>query len=265
MTTTSTDYTEETRAVAGTELHFLKGGTGHPALVLHGIEGLEGWLAFHDTLSTQATVYAPAHPGFAQTPCPDWLDTITHQAVFYHWFLQQEQLGPVDVIGVGIGGWIAAQMAVLCPHHLRHLVLVGAAGLRPQHSDVFDIFITPWKEVIDRCFFAPQQCPEYQRFYSGEFQEFGGPREAGRTMSIRLGFRPFLYDPALAGMLGKVHTPTLVVWGADDAIIPVECGHLYQHRIPGATLRQIERCGHWAHYERPQELAQLVHEFLARS
>jgi len=265
MTTSTGPFTEERVKVAGTELYVLKGGSGPPVLVLDGVEGFEGWLAFHDALAEQATVYAPSHPGYGQTPCPDWLETIAHQAVFYHWFLQQQAFTPVDVVGIGIGGWIAAQMAVMCPHHMRHLVLVDAAGIRPQHSEMFDIFITPWRQVIDRCFYDTADSPEYQRLFGGEFQEFGGPREAGRTTSIRMCFRPFMYDRSLPGMLEKVHVPTLIVWGARDQIIPVECGQLYQRAIPGATLRLIEQCGHWPHFERPQELARLVTEFTSHS
>jgi pimeloyl-ACP methyl ester carboxylesterase len=78
-------------------------------------------------------------------------------------------------------------------------------------------------------------------------------------------FRPFMYDRALPGMLGKVRVPTLIVWGAEDQIIPVECGQLYQRAIPGATLQRIAQCGHWPQFERPQELAQLVREFLSRT
>jgi pimeloyl-ACP methyl ester carboxylesterase len=264
MTASTAQYSEERQAVAATELYLLKGGTGHPLLVLHGVEGHEGWLQFYDALAARVTVYAPAHPGFAQTPCPAWLESIVHQAVFYHWFLQEAALAPVDVVGIGIGGWIAAQMAVMCSHNLRHLILVDAAGIQPQQSQIFDIFITPWKQVIDRAFYASQDCPEYQRIYGGEFQEFGGPREAGRTMSIRMCFRPFMYDPALPAMLGKVRVPTLIVWGANDHIIPVECGQLYQQAIAGATLRLLDKCGHWPQFERPQELARLIQEFVAR-
>ena len=265
MTTSTVQYTEERVKIAGTELYVLKGGSGTPVLVLHGVEGFEGWLPFHDALAEQATVYAPAHPGYGQTPCPEWVETIPHQAVFYHWFLQEQALEPVDVVGIGIGGWIAAQMAVMCPQPIRHLVLVDAAGIRPQHSEVFDIFITPWRQVIERCFYDATHSPEYQRLFGGEFQEFGGPREAGRTMSIRMCFRPYMYDRSLPGMLEKVRIPTLIVWGAQDQIIPVECGQLYQRAIPGATLQLIEQCSHWPQFERPQELARLVTEFTARS
>ena len=262
--TTTESFTEERVEIAGTELYLPHGGTGPPLLVLHGVEGHEGWLPFHDALTAQATVYAPAHPGYTPTACPEWLSSITHQAVFYHWFLQQQELRPVDLVGLGVGGWIAAQMAVMCPQNLHNLILVDAAGIHPQQDEIFDIFITPWKQVIERCFYDPDNSSEYQRLYGGEFLEYGGPREAGRTMSMRMCFRPFMYDLALPAMLEKVQLPTLVVWGAEDRIIPRECAQLYQQAISGATLGLIEKCGHWPQFERPEALAQMISAFIAR-
>ena len=186
MTTAAQAYQEERMPLAGTELYLLKGGQGRPLLVLHGVEGHEGWLPFHDTLSAKGTVYAPAHPGYGETARPEWLETVAHQAVFYHWFIERAGLAGLDVVGFGIGGWIAAQMAVMCPQNLRRLVLVNAAGIRPQESEILDIFIIPWKQVIERGFYDAEACPEYHRLYGGEWQEFGGPREAGGTGSIRI-------------------------------------------------------------------------------
>jgi pimeloyl-ACP methyl ester carboxylesterase len=112
-------------------------------------------------------------------------------------------------------------------------------------------------------FCDPSSSAEYERIYGGEYQEFGGPREAGRTMSIRMGFRPFFYDAALPGMLKKVHLPTLLVRGDSDRIIPRECTDLYLQAIEGSTLETIASCGHWAHFEKPRELAQLTAAFLS--
>ena len=263
MTTTAQSYLEERIAIAGTELYLLRGGEGRPLLVLHGVEGHEGWLPFHEALSASSNVYVPAHPGYGETARPDWLEAIAHQAVFYHWFIERAGLAGTDVAGFGIGGWIAAQMAVMCPQNIGRLVLVNAAGIRPREGEILDIFIIPWKQVIEQGFYDAEACPEYHRLYGGDWQEFGGPREAGRTMSIQMCFRPFMYDRALPGMLGKVTSPTLVVWGADNKIIPAECGRLYQQAIPGASLHEIDRCGHWPQLERPVELADVIRNFLA--
>src|SRR6187402_2953499 len=141
MVASTTPYTDEIAETAGTRLHMLKGGTGRPALVLHGMEGPEGWLRFHDALSQSATVYAPTHPGFGESERPDWMESITHMALFYERFLRESRLESVDLIGFGIGGWIAAKMAAMCSHNLAHLVLVDSAGLRPQNGEILDIFI----------------------------------------------------------------------------------------------------------------------------
>ena len=254
MTTSTGNLTEAMVEVARTQLYLLKGGTGRPLLVLHGVEGHEGWLAFHEALAEQATVYAPAHPGYGQTERPAWMETIAHQAVFYHWFLQEAGLQGVDLVGVGVGGWIAAQMAVMCQATAPAPRVGGCGGCaaddkgRSRTSSSFPG--ARWWSA--RCTMH-STVPSAERIYTAApLQEFGGMREAGRSMSMRMCYRPYMYDPALLPTLGKIRLPTLVVWGGQDHIIPIECGHLYQQAIPGATLQVIDHCGHWAHFEQPQ-------------
>jgi pimeloyl-ACP methyl ester carboxylesterase len=257
-------FTTERVLVGPTTLYLLKGGTGRPCLVLHGIEGNEGWLAFHECLAGQATVFAPSHPGYGHTDCPDWISSVPHQAVFYNWFLEAAGLTDVDLVGTGLGGWIAAQMAIMDSSRLRHLALVDAAGIRPHESEIFDVFLAPWRQVIERGFCNVQQSTEYQRIYGERpIQDFGGEREAGRTMTMRMCFKPYMYDPSLEGMLGKVRVPALVVWGAEDRIIPVECGRRYQQAIPGSTMRILDQCGHFAHLEQPRQLGALLQGFFS--
>jgi pimeloyl-ACP methyl ester carboxylesterase len=264
--TLTTSYTQESVPVDGTELYLLKGGNGQPCVFLHDIEGHEGWLKFHSEISASSTVIAPSHPGFGQTPAPEWITGVQHQAVFYNWFLQEAGLQNVDLVGVGLGGWIAAEMAVMDSSRLRHLVLVGPAGLRPRHGEILDIFLLPWRQVIERGFLQVngQHSGEFERIYTANpIQEFGGVREAGRTMTMRMCFKPYMHDPSLAGMLPKISLPTLVVWGEDDDIIPVECGRLFQELIPDAQLRAIPSCGHFVHLDQPEQLATIVREFCA--
>jgi hypothetical protein len=83
----------ETVRVGGTPVQVLRGGSGRPVVVLHGIEGPEGWLAFHEALARDGDVWAPSHPGYGETPRPDWMESITHTAQFYGWFLQEAGLG----------------------------------------------------------------------------------------------------------------------------------------------------------------------------
>ncbi|MBV9577452.1 MAG: hypothetical protein JO057_02555, partial [Chloroflexi bacterium] len=78
--TTTVDYTTEEIAVGHTQLYLLKGGSGRPCVFLHGIEGHEGWLKIHSAVAQFAQVLAPSHPGYGQTPVPDWITSVPHQA-----------------------------------------------------------------------------------------------------------------------------------------------------------------------------------------
>jgi pimeloyl-ACP methyl ester carboxylesterase len=265
MTATASDVSEQTVQVGETELHLLRGGSGRPVLVLHGLEGPEGWLAFHESLAANARVYAPDHPGFGETKRPEWLESISDEAKFYLWFLQKAGLDQVDLVGFGIGGWIGAEMATMSPRSLRHVVLCDPAGLRPSESSMLDIFVIPWRQVLERCVHNAADCAEFQRIYTERpIVEFGGHREAGRTMTMRMTYRPYMYSRSLQPFLARIDVPTLVVWGADDQIIPVECAETWRSSIPGAQLRILEDCGHWPHFDQPQQLAALVRDFTSK-
>ncbi|HWC31100.1 MAG TPA: alpha/beta hydrolase, partial [Dehalococcoidia bacterium] len=163
----------------------------------------------------------------------------------------------------GIGGWIAAEMAAMNSDNLAHLVLVGAAGVKPRTGQALDVFIRPWREVVETSVNDPENAEEFQRIYTAApVQNYGGHREAGRSMAMRMCYRPYMYSPALPALLGGVRTPTLIVWGAEDRVLPVECGQLYQAAMPGSKLEVMEECGHWPHYEKPRELAEIVERFL---
>jgi pimeloyl-ACP methyl ester carboxylesterase len=259
MATSSVGFTTDRVQVGQTELYLLKGGDGPPCLVLHGFEGHEGWLPFHEELASDATVYAPSHPGYGHTDAPAWITTIWHQAVFYNWFLQTMGLQEVTLIGAGIGGWMAAYMAITCPERLRRLVLISPAGIKPEQGETLDIFVTSWREVLQRGFANDER---FQGTYAAvPIIEFGGLREAGRVMTMRMCFRPYLYDPSLPAMLPKIQVPTLIAWGTDDQIIPIECAELFRRPIPGAQKEAIEHCGHFAHLDQPRQIAEIVREF----
>jgi pimeloyl-ACP methyl ester carboxylesterase len=65
----------------------------------------------------------------------------------------------------------------------------------------------------------------------------------------------------LPELLGAIATPTLVVWGRQDAIIPASACHRWAKAIPGATARVLDGCGHLPEMERPEQVVQTVREF----
>ena len=82
-------------------------------------------------------------------------------------------------------------------------------------------------------------------------------------MLSRLCWKPYLHNPSLPHYLGGVDTPALVVWGKEDAIIPIECGEMYAKLLPNATLKTIDNCGHKPQMEKPQDFNDAVTSFLS--
>jgi len=58
--------------------------------------------------------------------------------------------------------------------------------------------------------------------------------------------------------LGDVTTPTLLVWGGRDRIVPVECAGLYAASLQNATVEMVEDAGHVVEIEEPERVAELI-------
>ncbi len=257
---------EEFIEVAGAKIHLLRGGQGKPLVVLHGVEGNLGWLSYHRSLAQHFTVYAPTLPGFGRSQRPPWLETFSDLAHFSLWVLQELGLDKVSLVGHFIGGWLAAEMAVRCPHILDHLILVDAAGLQPQRGEIADIFLLGQEGSKKQAFFDPQQVPEYQDLFgrkpSPEEREI---QAQNQETAVRYCWKPYMYNPSLPWLLPRVRVPTLIVWGREDRIVPLECGELYQQAIPGSRLEIINQCGHYPHLEKLDEFTRLGRDFLLRA
>ena len=157
---------------------------------------------------------------------------------------------------------MAAEMAAMCHHDLTALILVDAAGIKPVQGEIAEIFMVSSQTRLQRRFYDPSQVPDYQRYTQPLSPEAQVVEHANREMASRLCWRPYLHNLSLPAYLHQVPTPTLIVWGGQDAIIPVECGELYQQALPHATLHVIEHCGHSPALEKPQEFLRAVTTFL---
>ena len=259
------NWTEEIVTVAGAQIQMLKVGQGEPLLLLHGSGGNRVHLMYQEELGNHYQVFAPSHPGFGTSDRPEWLETVPDAACFYLWLLDEMGLESVNVVGFSLGAWIAAEMAVMNPKVFNRLILVGAAGLKPVEGEITDIFILSGPTVVEKMFYEPKSAPEYAKFFESEpTPEQREILERNREMAARMTWKPYMYDPRLAGLLPRVKAETLVLWGRQDAIVPLECGRLYETALPNAQLKVMEDCGHSPQYEKPEEFVANVLEFLKK-
>ena len=257
------DFTEEFVDVGGSKVQLLKGGSGDPLLLLHGGEGSPGWVRYAQKLADRFTVYLPSHPGYDQSDRPDWLETMSDMACFYTWFIEQQGLDGARAIGHSMGGWLAAEIAIACRHAFSKLILVDPVGIKPIDGEITDVFIISPAQVQELLFHDPKQVPEFDQIYGRDpTPEEREVAERNREMAVRIGWKPYMHDPRLPGLLARVKIPTRIVWGREDRLVPIECGRLYQQSIPGSELVVIDNCGHVPQMEQTDQFVKLALDFL---
>jgi pimeloyl-ACP methyl ester carboxylesterase len=265
MTSLSVAWTEETLQVAGVDLHLRKGGSGEPLLILSDEIGHVGALRYQEELAQNHTVYVPAHPGFGQTPRLDWVMNMRDLAGWYLMALDELGLRSVNTIGCSLGGWLAAEMATMNPGQFRKLALVGPMGILPPEGYIYDVFLEVAKQCISTAFLNPEGTPEFQELCPEEpTPEQAMAWEVAREEACRLGWKPYMYYPGLPHLLARLKDlPTLVIWGREDAIVPVSAAAVYHESIPGSRLEIMANCGHMPQIEKAGQFLALVGDFFA--
>ena len=248
--------------VNGTAVEMYSGGNGPPLVFFHGAGGSSGWQAYHEDLASQYTVYVPSQPGFNGTEGPTWVKTIKDVAQFNHMFIDALGLQDIVLMGSSMGGWVSAEMAAMDDHNLNALILVDAAGIKPVQGEIAEIFMVSAATRLEQRFHDPSQVENYENYAREMTPEDQLVAHSNAITASQLCWRPYLNDPSLPHTLARVDTPTLIVWGREDAIIPVECGHLFQQAINGSQLSIIDNCGHSPAIEKRSEFVSVVANFL---
>ncbi len=258
--------TESTIYVGDTGVTLLRAGCGRPLLVLHEELGHPGWLAWHGGLAQDHALLVPVHPGFGSLPRADWVSGVRDLAGFYSRMLRQMGLGPVDVIGFSLGGWIAAEMAAANPGQFRRMGLVAPMGVRPPDGEIMDLFVMTARAYLDASVLDAPATPEFASLYGGkETPEQFEAWEDARAESARLAWKPYMHNPSLTHLLKGVEgLPTLIVWGREDRIVPISAGEAYNRAIAASELLVIDNCGHHPEIEHTTQFVDRVRGFLAQ-
>jgi pimeloyl-ACP methyl ester carboxylesterase len=262
--------------IAGKQVWLTETGDGRPVLYLHGIPDLHGIeaepMTFHRILAESCRLIAPAHPGCAETTDDETLETMDDVVFHYLRVLDALDLGSCPIVGSGIGGWIAAEIAVRHPERVEKLALIGATGLKVSGHPIGDIFWyaqpddgVRYDGLRDLLFAGPrsetglEMIPDAKDDIEREMLKY----KVFRFASL-IGFRPpYLHNPKLRSRLHRYTNPALVLWGERDSLVPRAHAESYLDGFPDARLELIAECGNSLVAEAPGQTADLVAEFLA--
>lgn len=256
----STDSSSSIR-VNGIRIDAIERGAGAPLLFLHPGIGLDPAAPVLDRLAAKAQLIAPIHPGFGNSDQPPSFKTIDDLAYFYLDLLDERDLKNVTLVGVSIGGWIAAEMAIKSTARLARLVLANAVGIKigsRENRDIADIFAMPEKDFIERAYANPALgTRDYKSMSDADLRVVARNREA----TARYAWSPYMHDPKLKSRLHRIGVPTLLLWGDSDRILSEAYGRAYASAIPGAKFEIMAKAGHFAHLDQPDAFAQRVQAF----
>ena len=261
--TTDTQTTTHTLTRSGSttpvDLTVAEVGSGRPFLLLHGGAGPASFLPFAADLATQrpARALVPTHPGFNDTPRPDDVTDVRALADLYGALLDRLDLTDVTVVGNSIGGWIAAEIALLASPRVGRVAIMNATGIVVPGHPVADFFALSLDELTELSYHDPSRfrldpatVTERQKAIMGTNRQAIAVY-AGRTMT----------DPTLADRLGRVTVPTLVLWGQSDRVVDPDYGRAYAAAIPGARYQPLERTGHLPQLETPDLALTAIWDF----
>jgi pimeloyl-ACP methyl ester carboxylesterase len=248
--------------VRGARTRVLRAGSGEPLVYLHSLLGEVRWLPFFEILSRHFTVYVPEAPGFANSEGLERIDTVHDLAFHYVDWLDEIGLEQPHIVGLSLGGWIAAELAVHYAHRVRTLALIDAMGLNVAGHFIPDIFAANPGETRALLFTNPDS-ELAQSFVSDvPSPEMLDLMLTSRQASARVAWNPYLHDPKLEYRLYRVRARTLILWGEKDRLLPLEHGRLYERQIKGARFSTVKECGHLPPLEKADETARQVLEFL---
>jgi len=247
--------------VAGARIDTIERGAGRPLLFLHAENGIEPAAAAIDALAESAHVLAPTHPGFGRSELPAGMRTVDDLSYFYLDLLDQLDLRDLTVVGVSLGAWIAAEIAVKSTARLSRLVMANAVGIKVgdrETRDIADIFALTDKEYLEIAYCDPAVGQrDYKALPDGEVLAAARAREA----TARFAWNPYFHDPRLKSRLHRIRIPTLFLWGNHDRMLSEAYGRAFCAAIPGARFEIIERAGHFPHQEQPKIFAERVLAF----
>jgi pimeloyl-ACP methyl ester carboxylesterase len=140
---------------------------------------------------------------------------------------------------------------------LATLPILGEYPIRPDRSRI--------EELLETCVHDPAVIDDEMVDYYYQLAEQPGAQQAFlatvRALGSLSGARDMTFGPILRG-LGRIDLPTLIIWGKEDEIIPLEHAYTAQERMPDARLKVIEDCGHLPQIENPDAFNEILLDFL---
>lgn len=242
-------------------------GSGPPLVFFDGPWGLT-WGPFLDALARDCTVYAPEHPG--TTPGePDTVhevDGLWDLVLCYDEMLDGLGISTAALAGHSFGAMMACEVAAARPARARRLALIDPIGLWRDEAPVVNWMLVAPQDLPAHVFHDPASPAARALFGVPEDPEEGALARTRLTWAMGSTGK-FIWPIPDKGLRKRLHrvaaTPTLLVWGQHDRLVPLAYAEEFGRRLARARTGIVKDAGHAPHLEQPEATARLVQAFLA--
>jgi pimeloyl-ACP methyl ester carboxylesterase len=252
-------WAEHNKVVSGSRIYFRRAGKGTPVMILPHDIGTLPELPFYNALAASHDVIVPDYAGWGRSPRQEWMRSVRDIAIQMQGLFHELGVDRPSLVGLGFGGWVAAEMATMAPRALSHVALVGPFGIKPDEGYIMDQAIISYIDYPS-AFFHDKKA--FEKNYGNVTTDQLEAWDIAREMSFRLAWKPYMYSQSLPHLLGVTSAPTLIVWGEHDTVVPPSTATQWQKAMPKAKVEIVKGAGHAVEMEKPAELATLVTAFL---
>jgi 2-hydroxy-6-oxonona-2,4-dienedioate hydrolase len=238
--------------IFGQKIYYLEAGVGPDVILLHGLGGDKAnWRMTLPALASKFHVYAPDQIGFGQSDKPLINYRVATLVDFLNAFYKKVGLTKATLVGNSLGGWVAMDFALQYPDKVNRLVLVDSGGysfkrtggVAPAREVLLGLnpsSLAGTKQLMGIVFhnkaFSTDEVAE--QVFTEHLRKNDGYTINSFVDSILRG------EDVVDGRLGGIKTPTLIVWGRDDTLIPLATGKALAEDIAGSQTVVLDNCGH---------------------
>jgi pimeloyl-ACP methyl ester carboxylesterase len=241
-------FARETYEVNGVKTVVHTAGSGEPLVFFHGAGTLDGF-GFAEAWADKFRVILPYHPGFGESGDDPTFTDLHDYVMHYLELFDILKLDRFNLVGLSLGGCLAAKFASEHGHRVKKLGLIAPYGMIDPMNPVLDILAVPGEQVpgllVSNFDVIKKFLPEKPDL------DFVGERYREATTVARLLWeRPG--DPKFMRYLHRIRMPTMIVWGDEDKIIPVGQAETWRRFIPSADIKIYKGAGHLVHLEKSE-------------
>lgn len=259
-----TELLERTVEVNGKPCRVWEKGEGEPLGFLAGLGGLQQWPPLLEKLSGHRRVIAPSLPGYPGGIGHNLLDSQLDWVLAAQELLEAAGLKGADLVGVSVGGSLAAEVAAIWTEMVKRLVLVAPLGLYDEALPVLDVFALAPRTLPQTLCADPAQFIQFAQL--AEAPEGTDPVE-WQIEQVRAGEAAArmlwpLCNTRLEKRLPRIRNSTLILWGDNDQVIAPGYARRFAAAMTGKTeVRIIKGAGHLADLDAPEEVGEAVLAF----